>query len=80
MATRRPSKILYQKAYDAFRSKLVEARETSGLTQRDVAERLGRPPSYVANCESGERRVDVVELMEFAKVYGRSVTYFLNRR
>ena len=38
---------------------------------------LGKPQSYVSKCESGERRVDVVELMEFAAVYGRSVTAFL---
>ncbi len=49
----------------------------AGLLQNDVARRLGKPQSFVSKSESGERRVDVIELMAFAAIYGRSVTYFL---
>jgi transcriptional regulator with XRE-family HTH domain len=41
-----------------------------------VARRLGKPQSFVSKCESGERRVDLVELLAFAKLYGVDVTFF----
>lgn len=48
----------------------------AGLTQEAVAEELGRPQSYVYKCESGERRVDIVELTRFAKLYGKPIHFF----
>jgi transcriptional regulator with XRE-family HTH domain len=53
--------------YTYVREALIAARHAAGLTQRDVATRLQRPPSYVANCETGERRLDVIEFFEFAQ-------------
>ena len=69
-ATRRPE-------YQRFLERLRAARETAGLTQVEVARRLGRPQSYVSKSESGERRLDVVELLELAEVLGRPLTYFV---
>jgi transcriptional regulator with XRE-family HTH domain len=68
---------LHTEAYQRFLERLRKVREEAGLTQVEVAERLGRPPSYVSKCESGERRVDVVELSEFAAVYGKAIDFFL---
>lgn len=48
-----------------------------GLTQAQVARAVGRPQSFVSKCESGERRIDAVELLEFADIYDRSVGYFV---
>ncbi len=48
----------------------------AGLSQTEAARRLGKPQSYVSKCESGERRVDVVELKAFARVYGLPVSFF----
>lgn len=48
--------------YAALRSELRKARENAGLSQRELASRLKVPHSWVANVESGERRIDVVEL------------------
>ena len=47
---------------------LVAARNAAGLTQQAVAERLGKPQSYVAKVEGLERRLDVVELLRLAAV------------
>jgi len=47
-----------------MRSLLTDARIKAGLTQIDVAIRLGRPQSFVSKYESGERRLDVVEFLE----------------
>ena len=50
---------------------LAEARQAAGLSQVDLARRLGRPQSYVSKFESGERRLDVVEFIEVAEALGR---------
>jgi transcriptional regulator with XRE-family HTH domain len=39
------------------------------LTQAEAAALLRKPQSFVSRCESGERRVDVVELLDFAAAY-----------
>ena len=70
----------YTARYRAFLKQLRAAREAAGLTQVDVANQLGRPQSFVSKCESGERRVDVVELDEFAKLYRKPITYFMSYR
>ena len=49
---------------------LIQKREAAGLTQADLATRLGEYQSFVARLESGERRIDVVELMELAEALG----------
>ena len=47
------------------------------MTQTQVGEALGRPQSFVAKCEAGERRIDVLELAEFAKLYKRPLSFFV---
>ena len=49
---------------------LIQKRESAGLTQAGLAERLGEYQSFVARLESGQRRIDVVELIEIAEVLG----------
>jgi len=56
--------------------RLRQARKEAGLTQVEVAARLGKPQSFVSKCESGERRVDVVELQIFAGLYDKPLSYF----
>jgi transcriptional regulator with XRE-family HTH domain len=46
---------------------LVEARQEAGLTQRALAERLKLPRSYVSKVETGERGIDPVECVAWAK-------------
>ena len=48
------------------------------LTQVEVAHKLRRPQSFVSKIESGERRVDVVELTELARVYRKSLDFFVS--
>jgi transcriptional regulator with XRE-family HTH domain len=66
----------YQKAYRSFLSHLLDARKQAGLTQVEVATRLGKAHSFVSKCELGERRVDFVELQQFAKIYGKDLIFF----
>lgn len=46
---------------------LVDQRNAASLTQSQVAERLGRPQSYVSKFERGERRLDVIEFLEVCR-------------
>ena len=57
----------HSRKHSQFRALLLEARTRGGLTQKDVARRLGRPQSYVSKYETGERRLDVVEFLEVTR-------------
>lgn len=70
----------HRQQYSEFLRRLRQARLDAGLTQAEVASRLRRPQSYVSKCESGERRVDAVELAEFANIYQRELDSFLDDR
>ena len=71
---------IHKSEYKWFLDRLRAARREASLTQAEVAKRLGRAQSYVAKCESGERRVDVVELAEFARMYRKPLGYFLLKK
>ena len=49
---------------------LVAARKDAGIRQQALAEKLGRPQSFIAKYEGGERRIDVVEFVEIAQALG----------
>ena len=66
----------YVRKYREFTRLLKKAREEAGLRQDDAARRLGKPQSFVSKCESGERRVDFIELLSFAELYGKPTSYF----
>jgi transcriptional regulator with XRE-family HTH domain len=57
-------------AYGIALSKIVEARNEAGMTQRDLAEALGKPPSWVGKIESKERRIDLIEFIAVARAVG----------
>ena len=67
----------YRHRYAQFLEQLKQARLEAGLTQVDVAHKLQRPQSFVSKIESGERRVDVVELSELARVYRKPLDFFV---
>lgn len=47
-----------------------------GLTQVAVAKVLGRPVSFVSKCELGERRLDPLDLRDFATIYEKPLGFF----
>lgn len=71
-------KTITTKEYAHFIKKMKKARKEAGLKQIDVAKKMKRPQSYISRVESGEYRMDVIELKEFAKLYKKSINYFLN--
>jgi transcriptional regulator with XRE-family HTH domain len=56
--------------HEALRAFLIEARDKAGLRQIELAKRLRRSQSYVSYVETGQKLVDVVELMEWAEAIG----------
>ena len=47
---------------------LLAAREKAGLTQQQLADRLGKPQSFISKYEGGERRIDVIEFIAIADI------------
>lgn len=70
-------KTIHSKEYRDIVLRLRKAREESGLTQEQAAEKLGRTQSYLSKVEHGELRVDIVGLKQFAKLYNKSINYFV---
>jgi transcriptional regulator with XRE-family HTH domain len=64
---------LFSPAYRRLRDWLVTGRHAQSLTQVQLAEKLGRPQSFVSKYERGERRLDFVEVFEIAEVLGVDV-------
>lgn len=65
-------KLIYTTYQEAFRAKLVQLRRKAGLTQRQLAKKLGRVPSVIAHIEKGQRRVDTLELYRICTACGAS--------
>lgn len=60
----------------AIADKLRQCREYVGLSQDEVASRLAIPRSALSNIETGQRKVDVIELRKLSTLYRRPVSYF----
>lgn len=71
-------KSIHSSTYKLFTELLVQARKDAGLTQQQLAERLGKPQSFVAKYETGERRLDVVEFMEITDALDGDPIEFIN--
>ncbi|MFA5156632.1 MAG: helix-turn-helix transcriptional regulator [Candidatus Omnitrophota bacterium] len=70
-------KTIYTDSHRHLVSRLIDARKKSKLKQSDVAKKLGRTQSYISKIESGQRRIDTVQLKEFAAIYKKKIDFFL---
>lgn len=66
------TKSVFSDRYAQFLVVIVQARKDAGLTQSELASRLGKPQSYISKAERGERRIDVVEFIDLAQALGRN--------
>lgn len=71
------SKSVYTQEYKEIIKRLKKGRTEAGLAQQAVANKLGKPQSYISKIESGERRLDVAEIKKFALIYKKSVSFFI---
>lgn len=72
-------KSLHSRQYTVFRELLTQAREDVGMTQVQVATKLGKPQSYVSKYESGDRRLDVTEFVQIADLLSLDISGFLDQ-
>lgn len=68
-------KSIFSPEYQQFLKLLRKAREESGLTQSDLAQRLGQTQSFVSKVERGEGRLDVAEFRAFSVAIGVELHY-----
>jgi len=65
---KRLTKSLYTSEWEALLGLLKELREAQGLTQEQLAKKLGRPQSMVSKIEAGERKLDVVQFIDYLQI------------
>ncbi|MEI2781221.1 MAG: helix-turn-helix transcriptional regulator [Candidatus Competibacter sp.] len=70
-------KTIHSTEYADFLRLLRQFRERQGLTQEQLAEKLGATQSFISKCERGERRIDALELRAFCLAMGVSMTAFV---
>ena len=69
-------KSLYSAKQKTLLALLRQVRSDAGLRQDDVAKRLRKPQSFVSKYESGERRLDILELREICTALGLRLVDF----
>ena len=68
---RMPLQTVFRAEYDVLLRLLKDARKESGVSQRELARRLGKTQSYVSKIENGDQRMDVLEFLDYARAIGK---------
>ena len=69
--------LVYKIEYKRFLDKLRTARVESGFTQVEISKKIKKPQSYISKIETGERRIDISELIILSKIYKKPLDYFI---
>ena len=70
-------KTIFTESHRELVRRLVKARDDAKLNQINAAQKLGRTQSYISKIESGQRRIDTVQLKEFCRIYKKNLDFFL---
>ena len=70
-------KAIYSREHKSLVERLRKARKEAGLDQEAVAKLLGVTQSYISKIESGQRRIDIIQLKTFARIYKKKIDYFI---
>ena len=70
-------KAIFSKDHKYIVEQLKKARQEAGLDQAEVAKLLNKTQSHVSKVEAGQRRIDIVALKEFAKLYKKPLVFFI---
>ena len=60
-------KTIYESEYAAMLVMLRDRRLNAGMTQRELAQRMGVSRLFVGRCERGDRRIDIIEFLAFCR-------------
>ncbi len=80
MSVSKRNKTIYTKQYEFIISKLRQARKEAGLKQQVVADKIGKYESYLSKIENGDRRIDILELVELAEIYKKPLDFFVPQK
>jgi transcriptional regulator with XRE-family HTH domain len=72
-------KSIFRSDYRMIVEWLASKRQLAGITQEQLAEKLGKPQSFVSKYENCERRLDVMEFLEICKFLGTNPKEILSR-
>ena len=70
-------KAIFSKDHKYTVEQLKKARQEAGLDQAEVAKLLGKTQSHISKVEAGQRRIDIVALKEYAKLYKKPLDFFI---
>ena len=73
------AKSIYSAGQEKLQRVLTETREEAGFTQTALARKLKRPQSFVSKYESGERRLDLIELREICRALSIALVDFVRK-
>jgi len=72
-------KSIYSNKHRFLTKQLRKARLEVNLTQKEVADSLGRTQSYISKIETGQLRIDIIQLEQFASLYKKKLEYFISK-
>src|SRR6202044_724287 len=72
-------KSIYTRDYAVLLRLLKEARESAGITQNQLAKKLKQSQSFVSKMERGDRRIDIVQLRTICRIFGWTLSEFVER-
>ncbi|EAX0891290.1 helix-turn-helix transcriptional regulator [Salmonella enterica] len=70
---------VYSIEYQLVIKALREARVAGHITQEELGKALGRPQSFIAKVENGERRLDIVEFVHLCRLVGIDPVSIINK-
>jgi len=73
-------KAIYSPEHQYLAAQLRKARIEAGLDQTKAAKVLKRTQSYISKIEAGQRRIDIFQLNEFARMYKKKLTFFIKNK
>lgn len=71
------TKAIFSKDHKYTVEQLKRARNEAGLGQIEVAKLLSKTQSHLSKIEAGQRRLDITQLKEFARIYKKDLSYFI---
>jgi len=74
----KPIKTIHRPEYDVLIKKLISVRKECGLTQKEIGDKLGWRQDYISKLEAKQRRLDILELHDLAKIYNKDITFFIS--
>jgi transcriptional regulator with XRE-family HTH domain len=70
---------IHDRRYQFVAKLLADTRKEQGLLQEDVADRLGRTQAYLSKCETGLRRIDLIELLDILRALNVEPHAFMDK-